>query len=140
MRSTYADVMIVPMAPGSQWIAKKTARNRAATPPVSHKAGAPPLKKTQRTGNNRAGGALGQTTPACHHRWFLLIIEGRRYARGPSQTETPGGICFLIGTGPLDLSGLSGELTVGYWDSYYPDNSGTQTLSVSAVPEPSTWA
>ncbi len=47
---------------------------------------------------------------------------------------------FLIGTGPLTLFGLSGELTVGYWDSDYSDNSGAQTLSVSAVPEPSTWA
>ena len=54
-----------------------------------------------------------------------------------------GGHLFLIGTGPLNLSGLSGELTVGYWDSYYGDNSGTQQLSistVSGVPEPSTWA
>jgi hypothetical protein len=54
-----------------------------------------------------------------------------------------GGHLFLIGTGPLNLSGLSGELTVGYWDSIYTDNSGTQQLSISAVagvPEPSTWA
>src|SRR5579863_644741 len=139
MRSAYADLMILPMATAPQWIAKNADiwRKKAAR---RKRQRALALQKTQRTGNNRAGGALGQTTPACHHRWFLLIIEGRRYARGPSQTETPGGICFLIGTGPLDLSGLSGELTVGYWDSYYPDNSGTQTLSVSAVPEPSTWA
>jgi hypothetical protein len=47
---------------------------------------------------------------------------------------------FLIGTGPTVLSGLSGDLKVGYWDTYYPDNTGIQTLSVSAVPEPSTWA
>jgi PEP-CTERM motif len=51
-----------------------------------------------------------------------------------------GGTLFLIGTGPTVLKGLSGELTVGYWDSYYPDNSGSQQLSVSIVPEPSTWA
>jgi hypothetical protein len=50
-----------------------------------------------------------------------------------------GGDLFLIGTGTI-LSGFSGELTVGYWDSYYPDNSGVQTLSISAVPEPATWA
>ena len=62
---------------------------------------------------------------------------------GPIPDGDAGGHLFLIGTGPLDLSGLSGELTVGYWDSYYGDNSGTQQLSVStvsAVPEPSTWA
>jgi hypothetical protein len=45
---------------------------------------------------------------------------------------------FLIGTGTA-LSGLSGDLKVGYWDSFYPDNSGSQTLSVG-VPEPATWA
>jgi hypothetical protein len=48
------------------------------------------------------------------------------------------GTFFLIGTG-TSISGLSGEVTAGFWDSYYPDNSGTQTLSVS-VPEPATWA
>jgi PEP-CTERM motif len=47
---------------------------------------------------------------------------------------------FLIGTGPTILSGLTGEIHVGYWDDDYPDNSGTQTLSITAVPEPSTWA
>jgi PEP-CTERM motif len=47
---------------------------------------------------------------------------------------------FLIGTGPTILSGLSGGIHVGYWDSYYGDNSGTQTLSITTVPEPSTWA
>ena len=47
---------------------------------------------------------------------------------------------FLIGTGPINLNGLSGELKVGYWDSYYGDNSGFQTLSVAPVPEISTWA
>ena len=47
---------------------------------------------------------------------------------------------FLIGTGPTVLNGLSGDLKVGYWDTYYPDNTGSQTLSISAVPEPSTWA
>jgi PEP-CTERM motif len=46
---------------------------------------------------------------------------------------------FLIGTGPTILSGLSGEIHVGYWDSDYSDNSGSQTLSIT-VPEPSIWA
>ena len=50
-----------------------------------------------------------------------------------------GSTFFLIGTS-LTTSGLSGDLKVGYWDSYYPDNSGTQTLTISAVPESSTWA
>jgi hypothetical protein len=48
------------------------------------------------------------------------------------------GTFFLIGTG-TSISGLSGEVEVGYWDSYYGDNSGIQTLAVS-VAEPATWA
>ena len=51
-----------------------------------------------------------------------------------------GSTFFNIGTGPIALSGLSGDLKVGYWDSYYGDNSGSQTLSITAVPEPATWA
>ena len=46
---------------------------------------------------------------------------------------------FLIGTS-LTASGLTGDLKVGYWDSYYPDNFGSQTLTIAAVPEPATWA
>jgi hypothetical protein len=48
---------------------------------------------------------------------------------------------FLIGTGPTALSGLSGDLKVGYWDTFYGDNTGSQTLSITTgVPELSTWA
>ena len=46
---------------------------------------------------------------------------------------------FLIGTG-TNLSDLSGDLYLMFWDSYYPDNSGTQVLGVAAVPEPGTLA
>ncbi|HEX4028640.1 MAG TPA: PEP-CTERM sorting domain-containing protein [Rhizomicrobium sp.] len=45
---------------------------------------------------------------------------------------------FLIGTGPIDLSGLTGDLQLMYWDNNYPDNSGQQVLDVSSVPEPVT--
>lgn len=47
---------------------------------------------------------------------------------------------FLIGTGPTILDGLSGEIHVGYRDSTYSDNSGSQTLSITTIPEPATWA
>jgi hypothetical protein len=48
---------------------------------------------------------------------------------------------FVIGTGPLSLSGLSGELKIGYWDSFYGDNSGTQTVDIAAaIPETPTIA
>ncbi|HEX4180756.1 MAG TPA: PEPxxWA-CTERM sorting domain-containing protein [Caulobacteraceae bacterium] len=50
-----------------------------------------------------------------------------------------GGQFFLIGTNATE-TGLSGDLKVGYWDSFYPDNSGSQSLSISAVPEPAAWA
>jgi len=50
-----------------------------------------------------------------------------------------GSTYFLIGTS-LTATGLSGDLKVGYWDSFYGDNSGTQTLTIAAVPEPATWA
>ena len=46
-----------------------------------------------------------------------------------------------IGTGPIDLSGLTGNLQLMYWDNNYPDNSGQQVLDVSStssVPEPLT--
>ena len=48
---------------------------------------------------------------------------------------------FLIGTGPLSLSGLTGELKIGYWDSFYGDNAGSQTLAITTgIPEASTLA
>jgi hypothetical protein len=53
-----------------------------------------------------------------------------------------GSTFFLIGSGTHTFTGLDGDLTVGFWDSFYPDNSGSQTLNVavSGVPEASTWA
>ena len=75
-------------------------------------------------------------TPAYYGQW---TIDGFTANYGALVGDA-GGTLFLIGTGPVNLKGLSGELTVGYWDSYYLDNSGSQTLSVTAVPEPSTWA
>jgi hypothetical protein len=42
---------------------------------------------------------------------------------------------FTIGLGTT-LSNLAGEVKVGYWDSTYGDNSGTQQVSVTAVPGP----
>src|SRR5665213_1417571 len=38
-----------------------------------------------------------------------------------------GSTFFLIGSGNHSFSGLSGDLKVGYWDSFYGDNSGVQT-------------
>jgi len=59
---------------------------------------------------------------------------------------TPTNGYFFIGTGK-NLSGLTGDLSLMYWDAYpvgfdgYADNSGIQTLDVSdlgQVPEPIT--
>ena len=46
----------------------------------------------------------------------------------------------LIGTGPTYLTSVSGDIKVGYWDTDYPDNTGSQTLDITTVPEASTWA
>ena len=66
------------------------------------------------------------------------LLRGRRLRTNLSGIRS--NHFFLIGTGPTILSGLSGEIHVGYWDSIYTDNSGTQTLSISVVPEASTWS
>jgi len=50
-----------------------------------------------------------------------------------------GSTFFLIGTG-ASMSGLSGDLKLMYWDTTFTDNSGIQTVDVSAAPEPATWA
>lgn len=42
---------------------------------------------------------------------------------------------FTIGLGTV-LSNLAGEVKIGYWDSTYSDNFGTQSVSVTAVPGP----
>lgn len=49
-----------------------------------------------------------------------------------------GSTFFLIGEGPVVLSGDTGELVLMYWDSEYHDNSGLQTVDVvsNSVPEP----
>lgn len=51
-----------------------------------------------------------------------------------------GSTFFFIGIGPTILSGLSGELLVGFWDdpstspyNFYADNSGSQELSVTTA-------
>ncbi len=49
------------------------------------------------------------------------------------------GVFFLIGEG-ASITGYTGELLLMYWDTQYTDNSGSQTVDVSAqgqgVPEP----
>lgn len=49
---------------------------------------------------------------------------------------------FFVGDGPLLLSAPAGtvDLSLGVNDTQYLDNLGSLQVSVSAVPEPSTWA
>ena len=70
-----------------------------------------------------------------------LTMDGSTFNFGALVGDV-GGNLFLIGTGPTTETGLSGELTVGYWDGSgeYGDNSGTQSLTIAALPEPATWA
>jgi hypothetical protein len=74
--------------------------------------------------------------PGSYGQWTMLGFT----ANYGALVGEDGSHFFLIGTGPTILSGLSGEIHVGYWDSEYGDNSGTQTLSIAVVPEASTWA
>jgi hypothetical protein len=75
--------------------------------------------------------------PAVYYGQYTM--DGFTANYGALVGETASGF-FLIGTGPTVEKGLSGDVKVGYWDSYYGDNSGSQTLSVTGVPEMSTWA
>ena len=47
---------------------------------------------------------------------------------------------FAIGTHFSGPANATGELTFYYWDSNYSDNTQYVTATISAVPEPSTWA
>jgi hypothetical protein len=59
------------------------------------------------------------------------VGDGGRYAT-PSQAEAHG-----VWGAPTQITfAQAGELTLLLPDGYYPDNSGSITLSVSAVPEP----
>jgi hypothetical protein len=65
---------------------------------------------------------------------FTNPSNGYTFPYGALVGET-GSTFFLIGTGPTILSGLSGELLVGFWDNptEYGDNGGSQKLSVTAL-------
>src|SRR5207237_10314851 len=74
--------------------------------------------------------AFGQQTQNCFTANYGALV-GYTVANGYG----------LIGTGPDIFSGLSGDLFLMYWDSFYGDNSGQQVLDVSSVrnvPEPLT--
>jgi PEP-CTERM motif len=70
-----------------------------------------------------------------------LTMDGSTFNFGALVGDVSGHL-FLIGTGPTPETGLSGELTVGYWDGAgeYGDNSGAQSLTIAAIPEPAAWA
>ena len=76
-----------------------------------------------------AGTLIGQD-------WGLWTEHGFTAPYGALVGEV-GTTYFLIGTG-ADISGLAGDLRLMYWDGYFLDNSGTQTVDVAAVPEPLT--
>ena len=81
--------------------------------------------------------------PAYYGTWTMDGFTANYGALVGEVGPTPGGGAgdsfFLIGTG-TPVTGLAGELYVGYWDSNYGDNSGIQTLQISSVPEPASWA
>ncbi len=75
------------------------------------------------------------TGPGSYGQWTML---GYTFNYGALVGEV-GGTFFLIGAGPTMLSGLTGDVHAGYWDSYYGDNTGSVALTVTGVPEASTW-
>ena len=68
------------------------------------------------------GGALGQ------------------FAYGALVGQIDNGSLFQVGTNYQGVAAQAGALKLFYWDSNNGDNSGFVSASISAVPEPSTWA
>ena len=128
-------VTVEAITPVASWLDTGVNLNSATTynltvinPSTLWSAGAPPGRDSTADGIDPNGvGHYGQYT-----------LDGYTFNYGALVGEI-GSYFFLIGAGPTNVSGLSGELHVGYWESYYSDNSGFQTLSITATPLPSTW-
>jgi hypothetical protein len=128
--------------PVSSWLDTGIDANPATTydftvidPSTTWSAGATASRTSNANGINPST-LIGGTGPGAYGQQTML---GHTFNFGALVGEDSSSF-FLIGTGPTILSGLSGEIHVGYWDSNYPDNSGSQTLSITSVPEASTWA
>ena len=77
----------------------------------------------------------------------LLTINGfsAPYGSLVGQIGTGPGSYRLLGTGFAGAAWDTGVLTLYYWDTFTPDNSGSVKVSITsgtggAVPEPASWA
>ena len=63
-----------------------------------------------------------------------------QFAYGALVGQIGNGGLFLVGTNYQGVAAQAGALKLFYWDSNSSDNSGFVSASISAVPEPSSWA
>jgi len=71
----------------------------------------------------------------------LLNIDGFSAPFGSlvGQIGSGAGSYRLLGTSFSGPAWGSGVLTLFYWDTFTPDNSGSVAVSLAAVPEPAAW-
>ena len=70
----------------------------------------------------------------------LWTQNGLSLPYGTLVGKIGGGSFFEIGTSFSGAANATGELKLYYWDSNFGDNTQYVTATISAVPEPSTWA
>jgi len=88
-----------------------------------------------------SGDESGQTTGTLIGQDFGLWDQaGLSLPYGTLVGKIGAGLFFEIGTSFVGAANASGELKLYYWDSVSSDNTQFVTASISAVPEPSTWA
>ncbi len=85
------------------------------------------------TGGDESGQAAGTQIGSN----FGLLGQ---FAYGALVGQIDNGGLFLVGTNYQGVAAQAGALKLFYWDSNSSDNSGFVSASISAVPEPSTWA
>jgi len=69
--------------------------------------------------------------------WGLLTVGALTAPYGALVGEIDNGPFFLVGTSYTGTAATSGTLGLMYWDSNYPDNSGsiTANVTVGSVPD-----
>jgi hypothetical protein len=72
----------------------------------------------------------------------LLTINGFAAPFGSLVGEigTGPGSYRLLGTHFVGPAWAAGPLTLFYWDSFTPDNSGSVAVTITAIPEPAAWS
>ena len=96
------------------------------------------IVKLLATGTDESGEAAGTVIG---DNIFGLYTQGTLTAAyGKLVGKIGSGDFFAIGTHFSGPANATGELKLYYWDSNFSDNKQFVTATISAVPEPSTWA